>query len=115
MSITKFNRQGSRFTSVKSDLSQFPNLSAKEALAKYKGDPVRINAVFISKHGYNYPQVITDTEFIRLPLYLSESVSNILGDAAVIEDINAGKCGVRFTTWTDRQGKEHVGADFVDL
>lgn len=115
MSITRFNKTGSKFINVPGNVNDFKCLKTKEAYEKYGNTSVRILSVFISKTGYKYPMCITENEFIMLPTYLEDSVTDIIGDPDTVEDINNGICGVKFTTWKDKQDKLHYGAEFVEL
>lgn len=115
MSISKYNKTGSPFTAVPNNVSEFDNLSTREAYEKYHNTTVQILGVFVSNNGYHYPQAITPFEFVRLPIHLRDSVNEILKDTETINQINCGEAGVKFTTWNDSEGVIHYSAEFVDM
>lgn len=87
----------------------------------FKEDPekiYRLRGIYINKKGKfgDHPVAILDDRFMDLPDYLTEEVKSILTSQEDVEDIIAGKVGIKLEAFTDKNfGKECIGVKWIDL
>ena len=119
MGITKYNKGGIDWGIETKDFEFHSLEELDKNMKKAKVDHVRLYGLFInpkSQYGAS-PVAIIEDGYINLPNHMAEQVQAILQDADVIEDIKAGKCGIKPRTYEDeKHGKGTLyTAEFCDI
>lgn len=98
----------------------FSYISLKELLQINKGDlevvyPVR--ALYVNKSSKFGPQglVALDECYVNLPKHMLEDVESIIDSEEAVEAVNAGQCGMKIRPYEDRNGRDQLSIDWVDI
>lgn len=113
MSISKFNHKGNIFNFQAGADFQYYKL---KDLAQYNDKIFPLRALFISTKGRygDAPVAVTDLFYVNLPAHLLADVKNIIQDAEIVADINAGKCGFKVRAYQNQNGGESYSVEWVD-
>ena len=114
MSITKYNKTGSKFTTNISENSKYINL---EKLYNDYGKKIhKIYMFYInkkSKYG-EHVVVYTGDWLVDIPQHMTETFKQIYNDDETIDDINNGRVGFSVVPYT-KNHKQCYSIEFVDI
>ena len=113
MGIAKFNRNRSVTWDIDTEGFEYCKLSALKPDVVYP-----LYGMFISKdNGYGEGAVlISKSFFVNIPERYVDDIRAIMADSETVADINAGKCGFKYSEFTSK--KHHrtgYAVEFVDL
>ena len=102
------------------DIKDFEFMDGHEFIAKYGGNVVKIDGLYINKKGmYNdHPVAIIADEkaLLDLPSHMTDTVNEILQDAESINLIKKGLVGVKAHEYVDKTyHKQCIGYEWCDL
>ena len=102
------------------DIKDFEFMDGHEFIAKYGGNVVKIDGLYINKKGmYNdHPVAIIADEkaLLDLPSHMTDTVNEILQDSESINLIKKGLVGVKAHEYVDNVYHKHcVGYEWCDL
>lgn len=119
MSIANHNKGGITWNVDTKDFEYHSLKELQEQLAAHKADYAVLYGVFINKKSKfgDAPVAIIEDCYINLPDHLADVVKEILADPDSIDQIKAGKAGIKVRTYEDEtygRGTCYT-AEFIDL
>lgn len=113
MGITKFNRNKSVAWNINTEGFEYFKLSTLKPDEVYP-----LCGMFISKdNGYGEGAVlISKSFFVNIPERYVDDIKAIISDGETVADINAGKCGFKYTEFTSKtHHRTGYAVEFVEL
>lgn len=113
MSITKFNKSGVTFDGV--NLKEIKTwVKASECDSK-KVYAIKAIGAHKAKFGDSVFAVTAGGEGINLPTWLTDTVKEVLADEESVEEIKAGKVGLKFSPYETKSGQKTTNVEFVEI
>lgn len=116
MSLSKFNKNNSKFNWEMPENAPFGKLSS---LAEINGLDTKyvIRGMYINKKGDfgEQPVILLDDMFVNLPTHLTEVVYAMLEDEDVINAVNNERAGFKIYTYKDRNNITRYSVEWLDL
>lgn len=114
MSITKYNKTGSKFNTTISENARYINL--KNLYEDYGNKVHKMKMFFINKKGKygDHPVVYTGEWLVDIPQHMTETFKQIYNDDETIDDINNGRVGFNVVSYT-KNHKQCYSIEFVDI
>ena len=102
------------------DIKDFKFMDGYEFIAKFGGNAVKIDGLYINKKGlYNdHPVAIIANEkiLLDLPAHMTNTVNEVLTDSESIDLIKKGLVGLKAHEYIDKKyNKRCVGFEWCDL
>lgn len=116
MAITKFNH-GSQFDYRIPENTPYINLEKLFCQTNNASEKYVLRSLYVnmnSKFG-PAPCAVIDGYVVNLPKYLLQDVEDMLDDAEVIAEINAGKAGFQIRTYENRNGGTSYAVKWVEI
>ena len=113
MGITNFNRGSKIDWGFKTEGLEFKKLSEIEVEKVYT-----LKGCFITPdNGYGLGAVlIIEDALINIPQRYVDDVKGIMADEETVDDIKAGKCGFKYTTFiSEKHKRTGYSVEFVEL
>lgn len=112
-----FNEKYSHGKKFTADTEGYEFISLDEYVTKFPTDkPVKVMGLFTFEGKYGTRGAIVSNGYkITVPEHIVPDIKSILSSPEEVAAINAGKCGFRFTTYTDNNGKVRNSGSFTDI
>lgn len=114
MSITKYNKSGSKFTATINEDAQY--ITLKELFTEYGNKVHKVQLFFINKKSRygDHPVIYTGDWLVDIPKHMVDTFNAIYNDDKVIDDINNGRVGFNVVVYT-KNHRQCYTIEFVDI